>query len=185
MGVGGDTDAELLARCREGDSDAWGQLVEGYSGYVYAIVVRGFRLSEHDAEDVFQETFARLFENLGKVRDDSAVRFWIAQTARRLAIDRIRGASREAPPFDPDLMGETLGSDDSELGRLEVALDIRAAVDELPEACREVVIRFFLRDESYIQISEALDIPAGTIASRISRCLTKLREGYGSSRIHA
>ena len=138
-----------------------------------------------DADDVFQETFARLFENLGKIRDDSSVRFWIAQTARRLAIDRIRGAGREAPAFDPDVMGETLGAEDSEFGRLEVALDIRAAVDELPEACREVVIRFFLRDESYIQISEALDIPAGTIASRISRCLTKLREGYGSSRIHA
>ncbi len=185
MGAGGANDADLVARCREGDSAAWGQLVEGYSGYVYAIVGRGFRLGDHDAEDVFQEVFARLFEKLETIRDDSAVRFWIGQTARRLAIDKLRASGREAPAFDPELMNETMGADDSELGRLEVSLDIRAAVDELPEACREVVVRFFLRDESYAQIGDAMDIPPGTIASRISRCLTKLREALGAGKVPA
>lgn len=176
-------DADLVARCRAGDAAAWGELVEGYSGYVYAIVARGFRLSEHDSEDVFQETFARLFEHLDAIRDDSSVRFWIAQTARRLAIDKLRAGGREAPAFDPEVMGETIGGDDPELGRLEVALDVRAAVDELPESCREVVVRFFLRDQSYAQIGEAMDIPPGTIASRISRCLTKLRESFGAGKV--
>ena len=82
-------------------------------------------------------------------------------------------------------MEAVMGAEDATLGKLEQALDVRAAVEELPENCREIVVRFFLRDESYIQISEALDIPPGTIASRISRCLTKLRESYGSSKVPA
>jgi DNA-directed RNA polymerase specialized sigma24 family protein len=53
------TDAELVARCRQGDEGAWAELVERFSRYVYAIAVQGFRLSEHDAEDDFQEDFAR------------------------------------------------------------------------------------------------------------------------------
>jgi len=48
------TDAELVARCRAGDERAWAELVERFSRYVYAIAVQGFRLSETDAEDVFQ-----------------------------------------------------------------------------------------------------------------------------------
>lgn len=184
MGVGG-TEAELLARCRAGDDAAWGELVELFSGYVFAIVARGFRLAEHDAEDVFQEVFARLYEKLETIRDDDAIRFWIGQTARRLAIDRIRAGGREAPAKDPEMLDNAIGSDEEELARYETALDVRAALEELPENCREVVVRFFLRDQSYAQISAELDIPPGTIASRISRCLTKLRETMGGERIPA
>ncbi|MCB0866662.1 MAG: sigma-70 family RNA polymerase sigma factor [Solirubrobacterales bacterium] len=183
MGAGSANDAELVARCRQGDAAAWSELVELFSGYVYAIAARGFRLGEHDAEDVFQEVFARLFEKLETIRDDSAVRFWIGQTTRRLAIDKLRAGGREAPAHDPELIDETFGADDLELGRLEVALDVRAAVEELPEACREVVVRFFLRDQSYAQIGEAMGIPPGTIASRISRCLTRLRDTYAEGRV--
>ena len=49
---------------------------------------------------------------------------------------------------------------------------------ELPENCRDILDRFFARDESYRTIGDALELPAGTIASRISRCLVKLREAY-------
>ncbi len=178
MEVGG-LDVEIVARCREGDPRGWELLVERYSGYVYAIVGRGFRLAEHDAEDVFQEVFARLFEHLDSIRDDAALRFWIGQTARRLAIDRLRQMGREAPSVSEDGLPD-VASPDPTLERLDEALDVRAEVDALPEHCREVVLRFFIRDESYRTIGEAMDIPPGTIASRISRCLTTLREQIGS-----
>ena len=84
------TDAELVARCRAGDERAWAELVERFSRYVYAIAIQGFRLSETDAEDVFQEVFARTYERLDKLRDDSAVRPWIAQLTRNLCIDKLR-----------------------------------------------------------------------------------------------
>ena len=62
-----ESDAQLVARCREGDDDAWRELVERFSRYVYAIAVQAFRLPQSDAEDVFQEVFARAYENLPKL----------------------------------------------------------------------------------------------------------------------
>ncbi len=165
-------DAELVARCRRGDEDAWRELVTRFSRYVYGIAVQAFRLPEHDAEDVFQEVFARAYEHLHRLRDADALRPWLAQLTRRLCIDCLRAGSREQP-------SETeveAGALDETLARLDEALSVHEALAALPEHCREVLDRFFTRDESYRTIGEALGLPAGTIASRISRCLAKLRE---------
>src|SRR5919199_1035542 len=86
-------DAELVARCRAGDEAAWRDLVERFSRYVYAICVQAFRLSEHDAEDVFQDVFARVYERLDSLREDSAIR-----TSRCLAKLREHFEGRNAPP---------------------------------------------------------------------------------------
>jgi RNA polymerase sigma factor (sigma-70 family) len=164
------TDAELVARCRAGDEDAWRELVERFSRYVYAIAVQGFRLSEHDAEDVFQEVFARTYERLDALREDSAVRPWLAQLTRNLCVDRLRETARVEPAEDvePRELDETLA-------QLDLALTVRGALDSLGEPCSDLLDRFFCRDESYRTIGDRLELPAGTIASRISRCLVKLR----------
>ena len=167
------SDSELVARCRSGDQEAWAELVERFSRYVYAISVQAFRLPEADAEDVFQEVFARAYEHLDKLRDDAAVKPWLAQLTRRLCIDRLRAASRERPATDEEL--ELAGSEET-LTMLEDALTVHEALAATPEHCREILDRFFARDESYRTIGEALDLPSGTIASRISRCLGRLRE---------
>jgi RNA polymerase sigma factor (sigma-70 family) len=167
------TDSELVARCRAGDQQAWAQLVDRFSRYVYAISVQAFRLSDADAEDVFQEVFARAYQHLDGLRDDAAVRPWLAQLTRRLCIDRLRASSRERPTADEEL--ELAGSEET-LTLLEEALTVHEALAEVPEHCREILDRFFARDESYKTIGDALDLPSGTIASRISRCLARLRE---------
>jgi len=166
------SDAALVARCRTGDESAWAELVNRFSRYVYAIATQGFGLRADDAEDVFQEVFARAFQHLERLRDDEAIRPWIAQLTRRLSIDRIRAGSRE------QLSGEDIEPQDADetLDRLDEALTVRESLAELSESCQEILDRFFTRDESYQTIGEALEIPAGTIASRISRCLAKLRE---------
>jgi RNA polymerase sigma-70 factor (ECF subfamily) len=132
-------------------------------------------LSEHDAEDVFQEVFARVYQRLESLRDDEAFRPWIGQLTRRLCIDRLRSGSRESVE-DADELTE-LPADDV-LSQLEDAFDVHDALAALPENCREILDRFFARDESYRTIGEALELPAGTIASRISRCLEKLRDTF-------
>jgi RNA polymerase sigma factor (sigma-70 family) len=165
-------DAWVLSRCRAGDDAAWAELVDRYSRYVYAIAVQGFRLPAADAEDVFQETFTRVYEQLGKLRDDDAFRPWLAQLTRRLCIDRLRAGARDTELDEESLADEA----DDVLGRLEEALAVREALDLLPENCREILDRFFTHDQSYRTIGEALDLPPGTIASRISRCLGRLRE---------
>ncbi len=165
-------DARVLARCRAGDEAAWAELVERYSRYVFAIAVQAFRLPPADAEDVFQETFARVYERLGTLRDDEAFRPWLAQLTRRLCIDRLRAGSRETE-LDEEALAE---ESDDVLDRLEEALAVREALESLSENCREILDRFFTRDQSYRAIGAALELPPGTIASRISRCLGRLRE---------
>jgi len=169
------SDAALVARCRAGDDDAWRELVERFSRYVFAIAVQGFRLPPQDAEDVFQEVFARVYQRLDSLRDDEAVRPWIAQLTRRLCIDRLRSGSHESDA-DLDELPEVPGDD--LLGKLEDAFDVHEAMAALPENCRVILDSFFARDESYRTIGEALGLPAGTIASRISRCLDKLRDSF-------
>jgi RNA polymerase sigma factor (sigma-70 family) len=174
----------LVARCRAGDDDAWRELVEGHARYVHAIAVRGYRLQPADAEDVFQETFARAYEHLDRLRDDDAIGAWIGQVARRLALARLRAQSREAPAGDEGM--PDAAELDARLERIDDAVSVHAAMASLSGDCREVLDRFFAGDDSYAAIAEALDVPPGTVASRISRCLTKLRAKFvGSKRTAA
>ena len=166
------TDAELVARCRAGDEGAWAELVERFSRYVYAICTQGFRLSEHDAEDVFQEVFARTYQHLDRLRDDAAIRPWLAQLTRNCCLDRLREASRMQPTAEEDL---DLGDVDDTLERLDDALTVQEALSRLGDPCSDLLDRFFAQDQSYKLIADELTLPAGTIASRLSRCLTKLR----------
>ena len=172
MSLGLIADADLVARCRDGDQAAWSELVNRFSRYVYAITSRVYRLNQHDAEDVFQDVFARTFEHLGELRDDASVRPWIATLTRRLCIDKLRGGGREHLVEEP--LEDVAGADDG-LAELDEAMAVQEAMKALPEHCAEILDRFFTRDESYRTIGEALDLPPGTIASRISRCLSKLR----------
>ena len=165
------TDAGLVARCRTGDDEAWEELVRRFSRYVLAIAQQAYRLSPADAEDVFQDVFTRTYERLSDLRNDEAVRPWIAQLTRRLCIDRIRAGARETA--DPDMT--EIGVDDT-LEQLDEALSVQEALLSMSDPCRDIIDRFFRRDESYAVIGVALGLPSGTIASRISRCLGKLRE---------
>jgi RNA polymerase sigma-70 factor, ECF subfamily len=166
-------DDDLVRACRAGEERAWALLVERFGRYVYAIAVQAYRLSQHDAEEVFQEVFARTFEHLDRLRADEAIRPWIGQLTRRLAIDRLRAARRES--LGDESLALIEGSADREFEQIELALGVKAAMATLPEHCQEILDRFFARGESYQQIADALEIPMGTIASRISRCLAKLR----------
>ena len=166
------SDAQLVARCRAGEEAAWNELVSRFSRYVYGIAVQAFRLSEPDAEDIFQECFARIYEHLDKLRDDDALRPWIGQLTRRLCIDRLRSGGREQPAEEEQLFAFA----DDEMSTLDEAMTVHEALATLSGDCREILDRFFAQDQSYKAIGEALDLPSGTIASRISRCLARLRD---------
>jgi len=166
------SDAQLVARCRAGEEAAWNELVSRFSRYVYGIAVQAFRLSEPDAEDIFQECFARIYEHLDRLRDDDALRPWIGQLTRRLCIDRLRSGGREQPAEEEQLFAFA----DDEMSTLDEAMTVHEALATLSGDCREILDRFFAQDQSYKAIGEALDLPSGTIASRISRCLARLRD---------
>ena len=148
------SDAELVARCLANEQGAWDELVDRYARYVYAIAARVYRLEPSDAEDVFQEVFARVFERLDTLRDVDALR----RSGRETVVEQL-----------PD------GADES-LAQLDEAMTVHAALAGLPPDCREILDRFFTRDESYRTIGTELELPPGTIASRIARCLARLRD---------
>jgi len=164
-------DADLIAACRLGDDAAWEELVERFSPFVYGIAARGYGLGHTEAEGVFQEVFARTYEHLRRVGDEPSLRQWIGQLAHRLSADRLRGTGGVPAigPVDPPGVEEVLD-------RFREALDARDALAGLPEDCREILERFFCRDESYTTIATALNVLPGEVATRISRSLTLLSE---------
>lgn len=163
----------MLEHCRAGDEVAWAQLVAQHERYVYAICTRGYSLGAADAEDVFQEAFVRTWHQLDRIPDEPALRAWLGQVTRRLCIDRLRALKRTRPEADAGMDQPAPGD---QLGDIERALDVHAALAGLCDEHREVLDRFFCQDHSYAQISVDLDIAMGTVASRISRGLAGLRE---------
>jgi RNA polymerase sigma-70 factor (ECF subfamily) len=161
-----------VAACRGGDEGAWRELVERFSRYVYAIAVRAYGLEGGDAEDVFQEVFARAYERLDSLRDDEAIRPWLGQLTRNLAVDRLRAGAREVPAEAAEERPDPRDA----IAEIDEALSVREALEQLGDPCHELLDRFFARDESYRTLAEVLSLPPGTIASRISRCLGKLAE---------
>ena len=159
-----------MARCRNGDLEAWNVLVERFARYVSAIATQAFRLPPHDAEDVFQDVFTRVYERLGSLRSDEAIRPWIGQLTRNCCLDLLRSSGRVALVAEPEEQPA-----DEAIARLDEALTVREGLARLGPECREILDRFFCRDESYRTIEAELGIPGGTIASRISRCLGQLR----------
>jgi RNA polymerase sigma-70 factor (ECF subfamily) len=170
-------DAGLVRRCRAGDVSAWSAIVDRFSSYVYAITI-GYGLRDDRAEDVFQEVFARAFTHLDSLRDEGALKPWIAQLTRRAAIDRLRADQRELLA----LADTEIPQNDAALERIELAMVVARALDRLPAQFGDVLTRFFLEDQSYQAIADMLGIPCGTVASRISRGLAMLRDVLGEAR---
>jgi RNA polymerase sigma factor (sigma-70 family) len=164
-------DSDLVALCRSGDDDAWGEFVERFTGFVHAVAIGRCRLRRDDAEDVAQEVFARAYERLETLRSDTAIRAWISQVTYCVSVDVLRRSSRERAADEP-LDNEV---PDEALGEPEETVWLQQMLDDLPAPCREILGRFFLLDQSYSTIGADLGLPPGTVASRISRGLARLR----------
>jgi len=146
--------------------------VRAFAPYVHAIAVRAYRLSEQDAEDVFQEVFLRTWQNLGRLRSDDAIRPWIGQLTRRLCVDRLRSSARE---LTCDGLDDGMAAAADALAQIDDALTVRQAVERLPSIQQEIVERALVRGESHAAIAASLGIAEGTVASRISRARQRLR----------
>ena len=140
-----------------GEAAAWNELVERFSRYVFAICTQGFRLAEHDAEDVFQDVFTRVYTHLDRLRDDEAL------PALARAADAARRASTSFAPAAARRRW-TSSSRPSSTRRCRSSTrrsTVHDAHGALPENCREILDRFFAQDESYRTIGEALELPGG------------------------
>jgi RNA polymerase sigma factor (sigma-70 family) len=168
----------LVARAAGNDQDAWNELVERYSPMVWAICTR-YRLSSQDIEDVNQNVWLRLVEQLGNLREPAALPGWLATTTSRECL-RVLRAGRRHDRFSPELDELPQGPDDSmieeEIIAAERNMALRAAFAELPHRCRQL-LAMLLSDtpQSYAEISVVLQIPVGSIGPQRARCLQRLR----------
>ncbi len=183
------TDAQLVARCRRGEGQAWRLLVERYQRLVYA-VARSAGLDDHAAADVFQTVFSRLVQALPGISEPQRLQAWIVTTAKREAWLQMRRArltvsisstaddSSAASAFAVDDLADESPQAEQLLDELQQLHLLRRAMDELDVRCRGLLDMLFT-DESerlpYDQISIVLDMPAGSIGPTRARCLAKLR----------
>jgi RNA polymerase sigma factor (sigma-70 family) len=174
----------LLHAAADGDTAAWDALVERYNGLVWA-VVRGYRLSPHDAADATQTTWLRLVEKLGDIRNPEGLGAWLATTARHecLRIQRIGQRHVLTDGFDlPD--EDALSALDAGLLTRERDSALWRAFAKLGARC-QALLRLLIADPppSYDEISAALDMPVGSIGPTRGRCLERLRENVAATGI--
>jgi RNA polymerase sigma factor (sigma-70 family) len=176
--------AALVAKANTGDHSAWEVLVDQFAGLVWS-VVRAHGLFGAEAHDVFQTVWLRCVEHLGRLRHPERLAGWLATTTRHECF-RVTRHARRAQPVAEVPVDTQPGDDEAVLvDRLTEADEqqaFRLAMERLPEPCR-VLLRLLLADPplSYDEISEALDIPRGSIGPTRQRCLDRIRRLIGVS----
>lgn len=173
MSSGPAGEAELIRRCLAGDEEAWAGLVQRHAGFLYALAVRGLRFSPQEAEEVLQDTFAQVYEHLSEYRGTGPLAAWMGAIAKNVARQRLRRRSRHPESALPPEAADS--AQQQALEAVEASLLVGDALARLESPCEEVLRRFFIMDQKYAEIASAMRIPEGTVASRIARCLVRLR----------
>jgi RNA polymerase sigma-70 factor (ECF subfamily) len=171
-------DTELVERARRGDKRAFDLLVLKYQQRVGHLVSRYVR-DHAEAQDVTQEAFIKAYRALKNFRGDSAFFTWLYRIAINTAKNYLVAQGRRPPGDDVDAetaeqldaggrLKET-ATPEGELLSQEIAVTVKAALDELPEDLRTAITLRELEGMSYEEIAEAMACPIGTVRSRIFR----------------
>jgi RNA polymerase sigma-70 factor (ECF subfamily) len=181
-----DPDAAMVAAVLEGDPEAYRVLVERYERRIYHVIY-GMVRSPEDAKDLAQDAFVKAFQNLHRFRLEAKFYTWLCRIAMNVAIDHLRKMKhRNHAEFD-DARG---GSEGAQVVRLHSAKDdpsenvararmykiIMDAVETLPDDQKQVLILREIEDMPYKEIAEVLDIPEGTVMSRLYYARRRLQE---------
>ncbi len=168
------TDAELVARAREGDAGAFGELVERHQDVVYRAARAALR-SAAEADDVAQEAFVAAFRKLSTFRGEASFKTWLLSIAWNAAREHRRSAWRwfgrfEPPPgpAPPDPPTDGVSQEDA-LVRRDLGERVQRAVMTLPRKYRDVMLLSATGDHTVEEIATILGIPAGTVKWRMSR----------------
>lgn len=181
-------DEELMAQAQGGDQEAFALLVHRYEKPLFSFL-RRMTGNTADAEDVFQDTFLRVHLHRDQFRSGSPFRPWLYRIAANLSVDRLRRRKRwwwfslDAPSGDnPEglSLGDTLAARgahaDTGARTDETARALEQALAALPAKHRTVFLMARYEDLSYEEIAQALEIPLGTVKSRLNTAVQRLRD---------
>jgi len=176
----------LIRRCLAGDAAAWEEIVRVHNRRIYNLCYR-FTGSTHDAEDLTQEVFIKVYRTL-KSYESSKGGFvtWISTLTRNLLVDHYR-AQRQDRLTDPleaaaddeslslaERLPDSAPSPEFRVGQQDRQLMVQGALQQLSPELREAVILRDLQDMDYREIAKVLKVPEGTVKSRINRGRTEL-----------
>jgi RNA polymerase sigma-70 factor, ECF subfamily len=178
-------DEALVVAVQRGDATAFRGLMEKYQNRVHAVAY-GMTRDREESRDITQETFIRAYRKLGEYRAEASFRAWLFRIAMNLAIDTVRrGQRRRTTGFDEARLAvdddgafAVIHREDGPgrlLERKRLHQRILAAIDELNEDHRQIILLREVENLSYKDISEILDIPEGTVMSRLYHARKKLQ----------
>jgi RNA polymerase sigma-70 factor (ECF subfamily) len=187
------TDEQLLAEYRQGDRNAFTQLMSRYQRELYHFLVR-FLGDRAAAEDVFQETFLQVHQSADQFDLSRRFRPWLFTIAANKARDLIRSQARR--PTNPlqasispgdeesgefiDLMQSTAAMPDDPMQREELQELVKKTVLQMPEHLREILLLSYFHQFPYKQIGDILDIPLGTVKSRLHAAVAHFADRWKS-----
>ena len=171
-----------IAAARDGDGDAFAQLVHLYEKKVLALTNRMCR-NASDAEEAAQEAFLAAWQGLPFFRGDSSFSTWLYRLASNACVDLLRRENRHRDAAGPSLNDEELNIDVTDSAptpqeaaeRAELREQIEAGLAALPDEYRAVLVLREIHQRSYDEIADILSLDVGTVKSRISRGRKKLR----------
>jgi RNA polymerase sigma-70 factor (ECF subfamily) len=171
-------DQPLVSRCLGGDEAAWEELVRQHTRQVYGLCFR-FTNSAQEAQDLTQDVFLRVFKTIKTFRSaEGSFHTWLARVTRNLLIDHYRRTRQERvtdsieeqlPMLQETGVAAAAGRPDQALAGREASEILQATLQKLSPDLREAVILRDLQEMEYREIAEVLDIPEGTVKSRINR----------------
>ena len=170
--------ANLVASAREGDREAFSQLIALHQGAA-ASVAYGILGDTHLAADAVQDSYLKAWQRLSGLREDNRFSAWFMQIVRTRALDLLRHRKRKAPeiaPLDEDRDAHRAPGPPEMLERKERSLRIREIIDELPADYREVLLLKHDQGRSYRDIARLLGTTAKGVESRLFRARQALAE---------
>ncbi len=170
----------LVDAARGGDADAVEALVRRYQTRIFNFA-RALTANDADAEDLAQETFIRAFRAIGRFRGDSSFKNWLYQIATNVARTHLGKQARQAAVWDRRVEADDVADRHlaSPSGSVEDAVMRRDLLDRalstLPESFRVPLVLHDVEGLGYREIAEILDVPIGTVMSRLFRARQRLR----------
>jgi len=167
----------LVLRCRRREKKALEELVDTWEKRLF-YYVRRLLDDEQETWDVLQETWLKVFEGIGSLRDAKSLPVWLYRIARNTAVSHLR-RKLSTFAFKPDENNPVTAVENNEIFRFEDAEQVHRALGELTLSHREVLTLFFLEDLSVKEVAVVLDVPPGTVKSRLyyaKRALKKVLE---------
>lgn len=169
-------ETELVARAQNGDRNAFSELVHIHAQGVMNVVYRMCG-NLQVAEDAAQETFIQAWQRLPSLRPKSSLRNWLYRIAVNTAIDMLRKDKRILPgAVDNMILNDSKPGPEAMVANYEQAEMVRKAIRSVPDASRAVLVLREYEGLSYREIADALDIPIGTVMSRLNYARKLLRE---------